>query len=67
MKLNLNFLKPRGKYSMSPKCKITDPITRNGKNLLAQRQCERLAEGINLDIPFELVWLSPKETLVRFI
>jgi len=52
---------------MSPKCKITDPITRNGKNLLAQRQCERLAEGINLDIPFELVWLSPKETLVRFI
>jgi len=52
---------------MTPKCRIVVPITRNGKNLLAQRQCERLAEGINLDIPFELVWLSPKETIVRFI
>lgn len=67
MKLNPNFLKPRGKYSMQPKCKITVPITRNGSNLLAQKQYERLAEGINLDIPFELVWLSPKETIVRFI
>lgn len=52
---------------MLPKCKITVPITRNGKNILAQSQCEKLANALQLDIPFELVWLSPKETIVRFL